>query len=92
MQRSPQLEWVVIDASSVNVVDITAVQKIDELREELSAQGIVFATVRVKQSLWKFYKHDWGVKHRDIHAKYRFDTIKSAVRAFNNRTRESDIL
>ncbi len=86
------VEWIVIDASSVNVIDITALQKIDELREELSAQGIVFATVRVKQSLLKFFKYDWGVKRREVHAKYRFDTIKSAVRAFKRRTREGDML
>jgi MFS superfamily sulfate permease-like transporter len=82
------VEWVVVDASSINVVDITALQKIDELREELAAQGIVFATARVKRNLWKFFKHDWGVKHRERYAGYRFDTIKSAVRAFNNRVEE----
>ena len=48
------VEWVVVDASSINVVDITALQKVDELREELSAQGIVFASAHVKRSLSKF--------------------------------------
>jgi len=83
------VEWVVIDASSINVVDVTAIQKVDELREELAAQGIVFATARVKRNLWKFFKHEWGMKHRERYAGYRFDTIKSAVRAFNNRADES---
>ncbi len=45
----------------------------------------MLATARVKRNLWKFFNHDWGVKRRDRNAKYRFDTIKSAVRAFNNR-------
>jgi len=80
------VEWVVVDASSINVVDITALQKIDELREELAAQGIVLATARAKRNLWKFFNPDWGVKRRELNARYRFDTIKSAVRAFNNRT------
>ena len=79
------VEWVVVDASSINVVDITAIQKADELREELSAQGIVFAIARGKQNLSKFFNAEWGIKRREVHAKYRFDTIKSAVRAFNNR-------
>jgi high affinity sulfate transporter 1 len=79
------VEWVVVDASSINVVDITALQKIDELREELAAQGIVLATARAKRNLWKFFNHDWGMKRRELHARYHFDTIKSAVRAFNNR-------
>lgn len=85
------VEWVVIDASSINVVDITAVQKFDELREELSAQDIVLATARSKQSLLKHFNHEWGGKRRETYAKYRFDTIKSAVRAFNNRLKESPI-
>ena len=79
------VEWVVVDASSVNVVDITALQKLDELREELAAQGIVLATARVKQSLWRFFNPDWGMKQRELHVRYRFYTVKSAVRAFNNR-------
>jgi MFS superfamily sulfate permease-like transporter len=82
------VEWVVVDASSINVVDITALQKIDELREELSAQGILFASAHVKRSLSKFFNDDWGVKYLGLHARYRFDTVKSAVRAFNNRVED----
>ena len=82
------VEWVVVDASSINVVDITALQKIDELREELAAQGIVLAVARAKRNLMKFFNHDWGTKRREFHARYHFDTIKSAVRAFNNRVEE----
>ena len=79
------VEWVVIDASSINVVDITAIQKIDELREELAAQGIKLVSARVKQNLSKFFKQAWGAERMETHAKYRYDTLKSAVRAFNNR-------
>ena len=82
------VEWVVVDASSINVIDITAYQKFDELREELAAQGIVLATARVKQSLWRFFNYDWRMKHRELHAEYRFHTVKSAVRAFKNRIEE----
>jgi MFS superfamily sulfate permease-like transporter len=82
------VEWIVVDASSINVVDITALQKIDELREELAAQGIVLATARAKRNLRKFFNHDWGMNRHELHARYRFDTIKSAVRAFNNRVEE----
>jgi high affinity sulfate transporter 1 len=79
------VEWIVVDASSVNVIDITALQKVDELREELSAQGIVFAIARAKPNLLKFFNAEWGMKRQEVHAQYRFNTIKSAVRAFNNR-------
>ena len=82
------VEWVVIDASSINVMDVTAVQKNDELREELFALGIVLATARVKKNLARFFKQEWGVQRRDLYAKYHFDTLKSAVRTFNNRIDE----
>jgi SulP family sulfate permease len=82
------VEWVVVDASSINVIDITALQKLDELREELAAQGIVLATARVKQSLLRFFNYDWGMKRHELHAEYRFHTVKSAVRAFKNRIDE----
>ena len=79
------VQWVVIDASSINVVDITAIQKIDELREELAAQGIKLVSARVKQNLSKYFNEEWGVKRKETYAKYRYDTLKSAVRAFTNR-------
>ncbi len=79
------VDWVVIDASSINVVDVTALQKFDELREELSARGIVLASTRVKHSLSRFFSPGWLVKQGERNAEYRFDTVKSAVRAFNNR-------
>ncbi len=37
-----------IDASPVNVVDVTAVHKFDKLCEELAARGIVLAVAREK--------------------------------------------
>jgi MFS superfamily sulfate permease-like transporter len=49
------VEWVVLDASSINVIDVTALQKIDELRDELSSRGIIFAVARLKPSLMRFF-------------------------------------
>ncbi len=83
------VEWIVVDASSINVVDVTALQKIDELREELTARGIVFAQARVKTNLSRFFKHDWMTQRRASSAQYNFPTLKSAVRAFNLRHKES---
>lgn len=68
--------------------NITALQKMDELRGELARQGIVLATARAKWNLWRFFNPDWGTKRRELYARYRFDTIKSAVRAFHSRAKE----
>lgn len=79
------VEWVVVDASAVNVVDATAMHKIDELREELSARGIVLASARGKVHLGSFFKEAWWQQRRERYKDYNFDTLKGAVRAFNKR-------
>ncbi len=79
------VEWVVVDASSVNIVDLTALQKIDELEQELAARGIVFAIARAKQSPMRFFKQDWAARHRDQYGEHTFPTIKSAINAFQKR-------
>jgi high affinity sulfate transporter 1 len=79
------VEWFVVDASTINVVDITAVQKIDELRDELAGRGIVLGVARVKHSLSRFFDPQWSLQRTAQHAQYRFATLKSAVRAFNTR-------
>jgi MFS superfamily sulfate permease-like transporter len=79
------VEWVVVDASPINVLDVTAVQKIDELREELAAQGIVLAHARAKRSLARFFRGDWMTKQREARSAHDFPTLKVAVRAFRRR-------
>lgn len=81
------VEWVVLDASSISVVDITAIQKIDALRKELAARGIFFAMARVKHSLNRFFSDEWAKKHKELHDQYRYHTVRSAVRAFNKRSK-----
>jgi MFS superfamily sulfate permease-like transporter len=76
------VEWVVLDASSISVIDVTALQKIDELRNELSSRGITFSIARLKPSLLRYFNPAWGAKRNEQYVKYRFHTVKSAVRAF----------
>ena len=89
-EASDPVEWVLLDASSVSVMDITALQKLDELRQELSAQGIVLATARVKPRLATFFNRKWSAKRAGVHAALRFETLKSAVRAFQQRDKPED--
>ncbi len=79
------IEWVVVDASPINVIDVTAIQKIDELREELEAQGIVLAHARTKRNLARFFTRAWAKKRLEVELGPGFPTIKAAVRAYQNR-------
>jgi len=45
------LEWFLLNAEANVEVDITAIDALDELREELAGRGIIFAMARVKQDL-----------------------------------------
>ena len=79
------VEWVIIDASPINILDITAVQKIDELTKELAAQGIVLARARAKRSRARFFSGDWGKERDETQSERDFPTINDALKAFNNR-------
>lgn len=81
------VEWIIVDAAPINIVDLTALQKIDELREELAARGIVLAAARVKQSVMRFFKPRWAARRREERSEYVFTTLKAAIYAFEKRNR-----
>lgn len=83
------VEWVVFDASPVNVIDVTAIHKIDELREELAARGITLAIAREKRSLKRFFESSWVNTRAKMISDYNFTTLKAAVRAFNRRSKQT---
>ncbi len=50
-QNGEPVEWFVLNAEANVEVDLTALDALDQVREELSRRGIVFAMARVKQDL-----------------------------------------
>ena len=81
------VEWVVIDASPINMLDMTAVQMMDELRAELAARGIVFARARTKRSSARFFSGDWRRQRHVSQSEIDFPTIRAALKAFQSRPR-----
>ncbi len=82
------VEWVVLDASPVNYVDFTAVNVIDELREELLSRGIKLVLANEKRHVSRYFRTDWLQKHNERFAGHHFPTIKSAVKAFEDSKRQ----
>lgn len=80
-QKTP-VEWIVVDASSVNVVDVTGLRKLDELREELAAEGVDVYYARVKLHLQRFFNTAFAEERRAAGQEYRFPTLKPAIRAY----------
>ena len=80
------VEWVVIDAGAINVVDYTAVETVDALHQGLQAKGVVLVLARVKQSLGRrFFHAAWVVSRREKAAMQVFPTVESAIEAFQRR-------
>lgn len=85
ISKSPTpVEWVVVDASSVNIIDITALHKLRDLRDELESKGITLLFARVKSSMWRFFDADWLIANLRYRNEGRHYTLTSAVEAFNN--------
>lgn len=91
-ESSSPVEWVVFDASAVNVVDSTALRKAEELREELAARGIVLAVARRKQASGLLFESSWLDAQRKLTQTNFYPTLKSAVKAFNSRASRGDEL
>ena len=72
----------IVDLSPVSFVDATAVQRFDELREELTAQGVTVALARVKPQLGGIFQAPWLEQRRSAAAALRFPSLRSAVQAF----------
>ncbi len=80
-----KVEWFVYNAEANVDPDLTAVDALEQLRRELTAQGIVFAMARVKSDL----RDDLvaaGFLDR-VGTDRIFPTLPTAVEAFRNRNR-----
>jgi sulfate permease, SulP family len=84
------VEWVIVDASPINWIDATAVQRLDELHRELGAQGIALAAARVKLSLGRAFDSSWVSQRLLATGLRRFPTLKAAVRAFERHKLDAD--
>jgi high affinity sulfate transporter 1 len=78
------VEWVLVDASPITVIDYTAMQMIQELHEELAARGIVLVFARARHHLIHFFRPAW-VEEVRVQRLQLFPGIKSAIKAFEQR-------
>jgi high affinity sulfate transporter 1 len=76
------VEWIIVDASPINWIDATALQRLDELRDELAARGIMFGVARAKRSLNRAFNPSWAARRLPAMGFRRFPTLKTAVHAF----------
>lgn len=83
MRAQPQpVRWVVVDFSTVNVVDATAVERFDELRAELAAQGVKLGVARVRRSIGQTFRDAWVRERAETARGMVFTTLNGAIRAY----------
>jgi MFS superfamily sulfate permease-like transporter len=63
------VEWVVLDAGSINFVDSTAIDAVDRRRDELAARGIVLASASIKRSLGRRFRGEWVGARRALESR-----------------------
>ena len=80
--------WVIVDLSPVSFVDATAVQRFDELREELTTQGVTIVLARVKRQLGGIFRAPWLEQRRSATAALTFPTRARRCRPSSKRRRE----
>ena len=79
------MEWVVVDASPINVLDATALLRFNELCEDLGRRGIRVVIARTKLGLRSFFTQRFVANQLSDHPDVRFATMREAVRAFEER-------
>ena len=83
------VEWVVLDCSPINILDVTAVQKVQEIREDLEAQGILLVYARIRRSLGRYFTGSWVEQHESLLKGREFPTVKAALQAFEKRNKRT---
>lgn len=79
-----KVKWLVIDAEAMNYVDGTAVETLRKLHRELSEQNVTLAMARVKALLRRIFQNTGTTEL--LGPENFFPTVRSAVRAFRERT------
>jgi MFS superfamily sulfate permease-like transporter len=83
MRAQPEkVRWVVVDFSTVNVMDATAVERFDELRAELAAQGVKLGVARVRRSIGQTFRDAWVRERAETSRGMVFTTLNGAIRAY----------
>ncbi|ASJ72841.1 sulfate permease [Granulosicoccus antarcticus] len=80
-QNTP-VEWLVLDASAINIVDATGLRKFDELRRELAEMGVSVYVARLRRHLGHFFNDDFVENRRERGKNHLFQTLKPAIKAF----------
>ena len=79
----PDIEWLVVDGDSINLVDITGAEMLESLTEELAARGVRFGLANARREVRNTLERAGTLKR--IGTDFMFQTLNSASDAFHSR-------
>ena len=85
------VEWVIVEASPINLIDITAVRKIEQLKKECDALNIHLVVCGEKRNIGRYFDSKWMTNKNEAAKSHEYATLKSAVHAFNRRKKSRKI-
>ena len=77
------VEWFILNTEAIAEIDITALDMLEELADELATRGITFAMARVKQDLYAQLKRSSLLKK--IGEERIYLTLHTMIIGFNLR-------
>lgn len=80
--ESTPVSWLILNMEANVEIDITAIDMLAELRDELAAKNITFALARVKQDLYIDLKK---AQFLNPNAEHIYPTLRTAIAAFERR-------
>lgn len=82
VRSASPVKWVVVDCSPINMIDVTAGLKFQELRSELEKKGILLKTAKIKQSVRRYFSANWRDDAITLDQQHSFSSLKAARKAF----------
>lgn len=83
----PEIEWFILDGSTINLVDITGAEMLESLAEELVAHGVRFGVANARREVRSVLESAGALER--IGSDFIFPTLNTASDAFLQRVRKS---
>ena len=79
----PDVRWLIVDGSTINLVDVTGAEMLESLTKELAAGSIRFGLANARREVRTILERAGVLKH--IGPEFMFQTLNSASDAFHSR-------
>jgi len=88
-KENKPVHWVLVDATTINMMDSTAVERLLELQVSLKEQGILIAFAHVRDRVKD--KMELAGFVNKVGEAYFFETLSDGVSSFQNNTKEKEL-